>query len=229
MTNKKEKGCGKYLGWRHGAGQKAYCGDDDGINFNLCPECQKKEDNQVFKEIAKKIDPDNTFLDECERVVKNRFQKKYNHSSHTKSRSRSFGMKKQEAFDLTSPLPNCENADTEPDNSSKGNLFSGSFNHSREDNVKDLSSIRHTNEKGNINSAMDGSFCLSDEIEKLEEFHEDGTPCLCIKGACVILIKKALKLLEKKKFERFSKFQTTNKKEEVVHWDDIKEIMGDFE
>ncbi len=33
---KTKKGCGKYLGYHYGAGQKAYCGDDNGIEIQLC-------------------------------------------------------------------------------------------------------------------------------------------------------------------------------------------------
>ena len=37
--------CGEYLGYRYGAGAKAYCGDDVGTHIVYCQKCKKKQHN----------------------------------------------------------------------------------------------------------------------------------------------------------------------------------------
>ena len=44
------KGCGKELGYRHGSGVKAYCGDDVGTHIILCDKCKKKYSLNLNKE-----------------------------------------------------------------------------------------------------------------------------------------------------------------------------------
>ena len=51
MKNKEmiKKGCGKYLGYHHLSGAKAWCGDDVGTHIVYCKKCKKKAE-EIYNE-----------------------------------------------------------------------------------------------------------------------------------------------------------------------------------